>query len=349
MGKPDDTLARTGGVHGAGRFPLPAARTRQIPRPRLVTDQASERERPVVVVQAPAGYGKSTFAAEWCRSDDRPVAWLALRDSDNDAVQLLLRLTEALEGLDPVDPALLLDLKTPDPPLEDVLFPRFLDGLPRRGPTLLALDDAQVIEEAPAVAVLRGLANAVPDGSQLLLVSRGIPPVGLARIRAAGDLHEVGTTELAFDDTETRQLFAATGLDLDDEESKELRLLTEGWGAGLAMAAMSRSRSDRAGPRAPRALHHRAIEEYFRQEVLDLQPHDVRQFLLATSVVDRLSGPLCEAMTGQDGGARLLGGLAEDEPVRRACRRPSAMVPVPPPLPGPAPSGATTTGRARRR
>ncbi len=215
----------------------------------------------MVVVRAPAGYGKSTFAAEWCRSDDRPVAWLRLRDSDNDPVQFLLRLTKALEGLDPVDSALEHDLKTPDPPLEERLLPRFLDDLPRRGPTLLALDDAQVIEDAPAVAVLRGLANAVPQGSQLMLVSREIPPVGLARIRAAGDLHEVGTTELAFDDTETRQLLAATGLDLDDEESNELRLLTEGWGAGLAMASMSRSRSDRAGPPVPQACapRHRGV------------------------------------------------------------------------------------------
>ena len=102
MTRPDETLARTSGMHGAGRFPPPAGPTRQIPRPRLVRDQASERERRVVVVRAPAGYGKSTFAAEWCRSDDRPVAWLRLRDADNDPVHFLLRLTEALEGLDPV-------------------------------------------------------------------------------------------------------------------------------------------------------------------------------------------------------------------------------------------------------
>jgi LuxR family maltose regulon positive regulatory protein len=271
---------------------------------------AYERTRPVVVVRAPAGYGKSTFAAQWCRSDDRPVAWLALRESDNDVVRLLSRLTEALEGLDPVDPGLVGDLTTHETPVKDVLFSRFLDDLPRRAPALLALDDTQVIEDAPAVAVLRGLANAVPEGSQLLLISRGAPPVGVARIRASGALHEVGPTDLAFDDAETARLFAETGLDLDERDCEELRSLTEGWGAGLALVAMSRARADRPGPTL-RVPERRAIEDYLREEVLDLQPPDVQQFLLDTCVVDRLSAPLCAAMTRRDDGARMLSELSE--------------------------------------
>ena len=184
-------------------------RVTTIPRPRLVAQLASERARSLVVIRAPAGYGKSTFAEQWCRSDDRPVAWLSLRESDNDAVQLLSRLTTALEGLESVDPELVDDLTTPGATPVGVLFSRFLDDLALRTPFLLALDDAHVIDRPSAVMMLKGLANAIPAGSQLVLVSRTDTPIGLARMRAAGKLCEVGPEDLALDRAETRRLFSS--------------------------------------------------------------------------------------------------------------------------------------------
>jgi LuxR family maltose regulon positive regulatory protein len=300
-----------GGARRTAPFQPPAGRAGHVPRPRLVTDATAERTRSLVVVRAPAGYGKSTFAAQWCRSDDRPVAWLSLRDSDNDVVQLLSRLTTALEGLDSVDADFLGDLNSPGAPIEAVLVPRFIDDLALRRPNLLALDDAQVIDDPQAVALLKGLVSAIPDGSQLVLASRRDPPVGLARMRAAGAVHEVGATELALDRAEIRQLFSLTGVDLSEAEANELCAVTEGWAAGLAMVAMSRSKSDKASPLTPWVLGNRYVADYFREEVLDLEPEDLRQFLLATSVVERLSGPLCDAMTGRDDSALILNELAE--------------------------------------
>jgi LuxR family transcriptional regulator, maltose regulon positive regulatory protein len=291
-------------------FRPPAGRAGHVFRPRLVFDATSERTRPVVVVQAPAGYGKSTLAAQWCRSVHRPVAWLSLRDSDNDVVQLLSRLTVSLEGLGTVDAELIGDLHSPEPPIEAVLFPRFLDDLALRAPFQLALDDAHVIDHPRALAVLNGLVNAIPNGSQLILVSRTDPRVGLARLRAAGDLHELGARDLALDDGETRQLFSLAGIDLSESEASGLCATTEGWAAGLAMAAMSRSKADQASPFGPWALAHRDIADYFREEVLERESDDVRRFLRATSLVERISGPLCDAMTGRHDSAQLLDELA---------------------------------------
>jgi LuxR family transcriptional regulator, maltose regulon positive regulatory protein len=265
---------------------------------------------PLVVVRAPAGYGKSTFASQWCRTDDRPSAWLSLRDADNDALQLLGRLAVALEALESVDPGLVVALQRPMPPVEAVLLPRFLDGLALRGPFQLGLDDVHLLDSPQAIVVLKSLANAVPEGSQVIVVSRADPPIGLARLRAAGSLHELGASDLALDESEAARLLAVAGVRLSREEVSELWSATEGWAAGLALTAMSRIKDDRYNPPALLSLERRGIADYFREQVLDVEPDDLRQFLLATSGVQRLSGPLCDAMTGRSDSAEVLSSLA---------------------------------------
>jgi LuxR family maltose regulon positive regulatory protein len=304
--RPSDSI----GASGIAQFEPPANRGGHVFRPRLMDESSSARMRHVLLVRAPAGYGKSTFAAQWCRSDERPAAWLSLRDSDNDVVQLLHRLTAALEGLDPVDPELLNELNTPEPAIVADLVPRFLDDLDLRMPTQLCLDDAQLIVHPMAIAVLKGLANSIPDGSQLVLVSRSYPAIGLARIRAAGDLQELGAADLALTEGETRQMFALAGVDLSDEETTRLCSVTEGWAAALALAAIAHTKSGQL-PSALLSPRRRDVADYFREEVLDLERDEVRQFLIDTSMVDRLSGPLCDAMTGLTGSAMLLSDLAE--------------------------------------
>ena len=302
MAKSDGSSGNTGG----GSFAPPPGRLGQVDRPRLVLEAGAERSRPLVVVRAPAGYGKSTFAAQWCRTDNRPASWLSLRDADNDAVQLLSRLAHAVDELEPVDPEFLAALNSPTPRVEAELLPRFVDGLTRRAPFLLALDDAHVLTSSSAIAVLKGLAHAVPVGSQVVLVSRSEPPIGLARLRAAGNLHEVRAADLTLDKAETAQLLVKAGVHLSPEAVAALWSATEGWAAGLALAAMSRLKENPASPLASLSLGRRDIRDYFREEVLDVEAGDVREFLIATSGVQRLCGPLCDAMTGRTDSADLL-------------------------------------------
>ena len=294
----------------ADLFAPPMDRPGHILRLRLLSEEGSDRVRPVMVVVAPAGYGKSTFAAQWCRSDQRSVAWLSLRDADNDAVRLLRRLTEALEGLEPIDAELLETLNRPTSQIDSVLLPRFLDDLRRRIPFQLVLDDADFVNTPAATRALKGLADAVPVGSQLILITRSELPVGLARIRAAGDLHEVGTTDLALDEDETRQLLAVAGLDLSAEEVNEIWTITEGWAAGLTLAVIACRRDGQPSPLTSISGTRRDIADYFREEVLATEPEDIRKFLLTTSIVQRLSGALCDAMTGRGDSSRLLSELA---------------------------------------
>jgi LuxR family transcriptional regulator, maltose regulon positive regulatory protein len=310
VAKQSSGSASAGGRGSAPAFAPPLGRPGQVDRPRLVRGAGTERTRPLVVVQAPAGYGKSTFASQWCHSDDRPVSWLSLRDADNDAVQLLSRLANALNALQPVDVAFDEALHTPTPRVQEDLLPRFVDGLAIRGPFLLALDDVHVLTSPSAIAVLKGLVHALPAGSQILLASRAEPPIGLARVRAAGDLHELRAADLALDQGETAQLLARVGLELSSEEVAELWSATEGWAAGLALAAMSRLKEHPTNRLALPSVGRRDIADYFREEVLDAEADDMREFLLATSGVQRLCGPLCDAMTGRTDSAAVLRELA---------------------------------------
>ncbi|MGZ4708241.1 MAG: LuxR C-terminal-related transcriptional regulator [Acidimicrobiales bacterium] len=310
MTKSDDPPGNTRRIMAIRAFAPPLGRSGEVVRPRLVPAVGTERSRPLVVVRAPAGYGKSTFAAQWCRSDDRPVSWLSLREADNDAVQLLSRVAAALEALEPVDAELVKALQTPTPRVEAALLPRFLDSLASRSPFLLALDDVHLLTSPSALAVLKGLAHDVPPGSQVVLVCRAEPPIGLARLRAAGDLHELQAADLALDEAETAELLAQAGVHLSPEEITELWTATEGWAAGLALAAMSRLKENPANPLASLSLGRRDIGDYFREEVLDVESDSVREFLIATSGVQRLCGPLCDAMTGRTDSADLLRELA---------------------------------------
>ena len=179
-------------------------------------------------------------------------------------------------------------------------------------------------------------------------MSRVDLPIGLARLRAAGDLHEVRAADLALDLVETARLLAEAGVELTSEETTELWTATEGWAAGLALAAMSRLSENAAPSLAWPSLGRGDIGDYFREEVLDLESDDVQQFLVATSGVQRLCGSLCDAMTGRTDSAELLQRTGGHEPLRRPPRRRPAMVPLPPPVPGAAPGGAQTTGEQRR-
>jgi LuxR family maltose regulon positive regulatory protein len=290
---------------------VPAVRSDVVTRARLAPlRMAAERSR-VVLVSAPAGYGKSTLVAQWCELDPRASGWVQLGHGDNDPVVLLVRVAAALERTAPLDGELLEELSRWTPRIEEVALPLLAAELGERDPFVLVLDDVDVITAKKSLAILVSLVDQVRSGSQLVLVTRGDPRVPLGRLRASGDLVEIGTALLALDAEETRDVAASGGLELSEEAAEALRVRTEGWAAAVTLATLSlRGRDDAAVRAAGLSGNQRQIADYLVEEVLERQPEHLKRFLLGTSILERMSAQLCDAVLGVDDAAGSLEALA---------------------------------------
>ena len=265
----------------------------------------------MVVVSAPAGYGKSTLVAQWGDLDPRPGGWVRLGPGDNDPVVLLARVVAALERTGPVRGDLLEELSRRPPRIDEVALPLLAADLDERDPFVLVLDDVDVITAEQSRAILGFLVDQVRSGCQLVLVTRGDPGVPLGRLRASGDLVEIGTEVLALDATETRDVAASGGLELSQAAAEALRERTEGWAAAVALATLSlRGRDDADVRAAGLSGNQQQIADYLLEEVLERQPEHLKRFLLGTSILDRMSAPLCDAVLGVDDAAGSLDALA---------------------------------------
>jgi LuxR family maltose regulon positive regulatory protein len=265
----------------------------------------------LVLVSAPAGYGKSTLVAQWCDQDPRASGWVQLGHGDNDPVVLLLHVVAALERTGPVDGELLAELSRRSPRIEEVALPLLAADLGAREPFVLVLDDVHLITAERSRAILAFLVTRIPSGSQVVLLTRGDPGVPLGRLRAGGDLVEVGTKLLALDVEETREIAASGGLRLTEDEARAMRERTEGWAAAVVLAALSLSGREDAGARAAGLSGDQAqIADYLLEEVLGREPEHLRRFLLGTSILERMSGPLCDAVLGTADAAGSLEALA---------------------------------------
>jgi LuxR family maltose regulon positive regulatory protein len=272
-------------------------------RPRLVEqlDEGSARE--LVLVCAPAGFGKTALLADWSQRRKRPVAWLSLDAADNDPVRFWRHVAAALDEVRPgvaerVGPL----LARPAPTSFDGFVSALINELVGHpDPVFLVLDDYHLIEAESVHASLLFLLEHVPPGLHLVLASRADPPLPLARLRGRGKLAELRTFELRFTDAEAAALLReAVGHDLGDDTVTVLAARTEGWAAGLQLAALSlQGQSDVTQFVATFSGSHRYILDYLTTEVLERQPEPVRAFLLDTSVLDRLCSELCDAVTGR--------------------------------------------------
>ncbi len=283
---------------------------RMVARPRLAAFQkAAERSR-VVLVSAPAGYGKSTLVAQWTDLDPRPSLCVQLGPRDNDPVVLLARVVAALECTGPVCGELLEELSGRMPRIDEVAIPLLAADLGERDPFVLVLDDVHVIT-AKSRAILACLVDQVRSGCQLMLVTRGDPGVPLGRLRASADLVEIGTALLALDPTETRDVAASRGLELSPAAAEALCERTEGWAAAVALATLAlRGRHDAAERAAGLSGDQQQIADYLLEEVLERQPDHLKRFLLGTSILDQMTAPLCDAVLGTDDAAGSLEDLA---------------------------------------
>jgi LuxR family transcriptional regulator, maltose regulon positive regulatory protein len=294
----------------ATKLHIPRPRPNFLARPRLLERLAQGTARELTLVCAPAGFGKTSLLGEWARASRRPVAWLSLDQGDSDPARFWRYLAAALDGLragiHQQVAALLQGVQ--QPPLEAVLTVMVNELVALPDEVVLVLDDYHLVEAPSVHDSLAFLLQRLPPGLRLVLASRGDPPLPLARLRARGQLTELREADLRFTAEETAALLReATGLELPADSVAALAARTEGWVAGLQLAALSLSgHADPASFVATFTGSHRYVLDYLTEEVLARQPDHLVGFLLETSVLERLSGPLCEAVTGRSDSQQLL-------------------------------------------
>jgi len=295
----------------ATKLHVPRSRPGTVARPRLAGKLTEGLDRGLVLVAAPAGYGKSVLLAEWARSAGRPVAWLSLDAGDNDPVRFWRHVLAALDAARPGIAERVGPLAGPPPPPSyDTLVSALINDVaaePSLPDVLLILDDYHLISSDSVHAPVRFLLEHRPSQLRIVLAGRSEPTLGLARYRGRGELGEVGPADLRFTVDEAAELLRQVSADLDFSAVAALADRTEGWAVGLQLAALSlRSQPDAARFVAAFTGSHRYILDYLTEEVLERQRPDLRDFLLETSVLERLSGSLCDAVTGRADSQELL-------------------------------------------
>ena len=288
----------------------PRLRGRAVPRKALIALLEESDTAPVVLLSAGPGWGKTTLLAQWRSRSRRPFAWVSIDENDNDPIVLLTYVAAALSRVSQLDASVFDALATPGASIEGTLVPRVAAALASMDEAaVLVFDDLHLLHDPRCLATIAELASHVPDGSQLALSARGRPALPLGALRARGLAVEIGHDELRLDEAEARQLLSAAGRDLAPAEVAELNEHTEGWCAGLYLAALSAKRNGATGAIQFRG-DDRFVAEYLRSEVLSRLPHDELRFLTRTAVLERMSGSLCDAVLDSSGSAAELESLA---------------------------------------
>jgi LuxR family transcriptional regulator, maltose regulon positive regulatory protein len=293
----------------ATKLHIPRPRPGSLDRSRLLERLSLGTAGELTLVCAPAGFGKTTLLGEWARRSRRPVAWLSLDAGDSDPARFWRAVAAALDGtragLGQRAAAL---LQGPQLSLEAMLSVLVDELLAVPGEVVLVLDDYHLVEAPPVHDSLAVLLERLPPQLRLVVASRADPPLPLARLRARGQLAELRQADLRFSPEETAELLrAAVGPDLPRAAVTALEHRTEGWVAGLQLAALSlQGRPDVAAFVDGFSGGHRHVLDYLAEEVLDRQPAPLRSFLLETSILERLCGPLCDQVTGRTGSQQLL-------------------------------------------
>src|SRR5215831_8472685 len=295
----------------ATKLHVPRPQPGFVPRRRLVEALSEGLARGRVLVCAPAGFGKTALLADCARGGGRPVAWLGLDGGDNDPARFWRYVVAALDRARPG----LAGRAGPLPPgSAEGLVTALVNELaadPGPDEVLLILDDYHLVDSGPVHEWVAFLLENLPSGLTVVVSGRADPPLPLARLRARGQLAELRAADLRFTPEEAAGLLrVAIGAELPGAAVAALVARTEGWAAGLQLAGLSlRGHADPAGFAAAFSGSHRFVLDYLTDEVLGGQPARVREFLLETSVLERLSAELCDAVTGRAGGQAMLQGI----------------------------------------
>ncbi len=297
---------------------IPLTRPELVSRHNLIKRLNDGIGRKLTLISAPAGFGKTTLVAEWLnnlRGDAHKnlIAWLSVDEGDNDLVRFLNYFIAALNGIEGIEASFGKGisglLQSPQlPPIQDILTPLIneIAAIPDR--ITFILDDYHVIGAQPVHDALNFLLENTPPQFHFVIATREDPPLILSRLRAQGQLTEMRAVDLRFTVSEaTEFLNHVMGLNLTEDEVAALERRTEGWIAGLQLAAISlQGQPDTARLIQSFTGSNRLVLDYLIEEVLDRQPEDIQSFLLKTAILDRLTGSLCNAITGQDNGQRML-------------------------------------------
>jgi len=285
-------------------------------RPRLTQRLDAGLHGPLTLVCAPAGFGKSTLLGAWLQACEHPSAWLSLDEGDRDPNLFAAYLTASLRSVSAElgEGALALGQARPRLPPETVLIQLINRLTLRRGKLVLVIDDYQFASGPEVDALLAFLIDNLPAQLHLVVVSRAMPAIALARLRAQGQVLDIGPQDLRFTAEETGQfLNQSMALGLTAAQVQALHARTEGWPAGLLMAAVALARqSDAESFIRSFTGSHRLVQDYLLEEVLLRLPADVQAFLLRTSVLDRMCAELCDAVTQRGGGREALRSLDGD-------------------------------------
>ena len=316
-----DVRQRDGRSQRAGRsaFDLVASKLRgplirpgTVRRSSLVERLAGGDPRPIVSVAAPAGYGKTTLLSQWAERDSQAFAWVSVNEADNDPKVLLSYVAEALDAVEPIDGRVFDALASPVSSVPGSVVPRLGSAFSSMtSPVVLVLDDVHVLRNSECRAALSVLADHVPGGSRLALAGRAAPPLRIARLRAEGKITEIGPSDLSLTCDEASSLLRNVDFTLAGEEVAELHRRTEGWPAGLYLAALYlREGGSFTSAAVSFGGDDRLVSDYLESEFLSRISRQQRVFLTRTAVLERMCGPLCEAVLDVGGSAATLTDLA---------------------------------------
>src|ERR687893_756199 len=300
----------------ATKLYAPLSQPGVVPRPRLTEWLNEGLHRKLTLISAPAGSGKTTLVGEWVAGVERPAAWLSLDEGDNDPTRFLTYLVAALQTVAPdIGESVLGVLGSPQPPPTESLLTALLNETTTvPDDFVLVLDDYHVVDARAIDDALVFLLEHLPPRMHLVIATREDPHLPLARLRARGQLTELRASDLRFTLSEAAEfLNSVMGLGLSAEDIAALESRTEGWIAGLQLAALyMRDREDVSGFVKAFSGSHRDVLDYLAEEVLERQPGRMREFLLQTCVLDHLSGALCNALSARSDGQAILERLERD-------------------------------------
>jgi LuxR family maltose regulon positive regulatory protein len=279
---------------------IPPARPKAVLRPQLFKRLNQGLDNKLLLISAPAGFGKTTLLSEWVASCSLPVAWLSLDEGDSDPSRFIAYLVASLQTLAPnIGARVLAVLQSPQlPPLEQILTALLNETTTTLEDFVLILDDYHVVDSKAVDQALTFLLEHLPPQMRLVIATREDPQLPLARLRGRSQLTELRVTDLRFTSSEAAEfLNQVMSLNLSAEDIAALENRTEGWIAGLQMAALSmQGLEDTAGFIQSFTGSHHFVLDYLIEEVLQKQPESVQNFLLLTSILERMCGPLCDAV-----------------------------------------------------